>query len=183
MRIGIIADTHGNLPGWERAVELFGDVDLMVHCGDVLYHGPKFDPVEGYAPRDLAAAINAMPVPVLIVRGNGDSEVDQLVLDVPLQSPYLFAQVEGLRILAGHGHIQPPEELAALARKWEVHLLLTGHSHVPTVSHHGGLTHVNPGTVTYPLAADEALQRRTCALFEEGRVTHYDIDEGAAVEL
>ncbi len=183
MKIGIIADTHGNLAGWRRAVELFGDVDLIVHCGDVLYHGPKFDPVEGYAPRDLAAAINAMPVPVLIARGNGDSDVDQLVLDVPLQSPYLFAQVEGLRILAGHGHIQSAEELVTLARKWRVDLLLTGHSHVPMVARQDGLTHLNPGTVTYPLAADERLHRRTCAVFEDGDVRHYDIDEGTALEL
>ncbi len=183
MKIGIIADTHGNLAGWQRAVEWFGDVDLIVHCGDVLYHGPKFEPVEGYAPRDLAAAINAMPVPVLIARGNGDSDVDQLVLEVPLQSPCVFAQVEGLRILAGHGHIQTSEELVALARKWDIHLLLTGHSHVPSVSHHGGVVHVNPGTVTYPLATDEALRRRTCAMFADGQVSHYDIDDGTAFEL
>ncbi|MGD9496166.1 MAG: phosphodiesterase [Armatimonadota bacterium] len=183
MRIGIIADTHGNLVGWQRAVELFGAVDLIVHCGDVLYHGPKFDPVEGYAPRELAAAINAMPVPVLIARGNGDSDVDQLVLEVPLHSPYLFAQVEGLRLLAGHGHIQPPEELAALARKWGVHLLLTGHSHVPSFSHQEALIHVNPGTVTYPLAADEALARRTCAVWTDGSVIHYDLSDGSRLNL
>jgi putative phosphoesterase len=183
MRIGIVADTHGNLAGWQRAVELFGAVDLIVHCGDVLYHGPKFEPVEGWGPKALAEAINACPVPVLIARGNGDSDVDQLVLAVPVQSPYVFAQVEGLRILAAHGHIQSPEELVPLALSWGIDLLLTGHSHAPLVERHGDLTHVNPGTVTYPLAQEEALRRRTCAVWEDGRVVHYDVDDGTTVEL
>jgi len=184
MKIGIIADTHGDLAGWRRAMELaLGDADIIVHCGDVLYHGPKFEPTEGYAPKALAEAINASRVPVLIVRGNGDSDVDQLVLDVPVQSPYVFAQVEGLRILAAHGHIQPPEELVPLAQGWGIDLLLTGHTHVPMIASHEGLTHVNPGTVTYPLAQDESLQRRTCAVWEDGRIVCYDIEEGAALDL
>ncbi|MEA3400314.1 MAG: phosphodiesterase [Armatimonadota bacterium] len=183
MRIGIIADTHGNLDGWQRARELLGEVELIVHCGDVLYHGPKFEPVEGYGPMALAEAINDSHVPVLIARGNGDSDVDQLVLEVPLQSPYLFAQMEGLRILAAHGHITPPEELVGLARGWGIGLLLTGHVHVPVLARHGELVHVNPGTVTYPLAEDEALARRTCALWEDGIVTHYDLASGEVMDL
>lgn len=184
MKLALIADTHGNLGGWQRALELAGaGADLIVHCGDVLYHGPKFEPVEGWGPRGLAEAINECPVPVLIARGNGDSEVDQLVLDVPLLSPYAFAQIEGLRLLVTHGHLQPLEEMVALARKWGIDLLLTGHTHVPMVERHGDLIHVNPGTVTYPLARDEARQRCTCAAWQDGTVTHFDVDTGETLAL
>lgn len=182
MKIGIIADTHGNLAGWDGAMEVaLSDSDLIVHCGDVLYHGPKFAPVEGYDPMALAARINESEAPVLIARGNGDSDVDQLVLEVPLQSPYVFAQMEGLRILAAHGHLQSPEELAPLARKWRIDLLLTGHVHTPSVTDHGGLVHVNPGTVTYP--SETGPGRRTCAIWEGGEVTHFDLDGGARLSL
>jgi putative phosphoesterase len=184
MKIGIIADTHGNLAGWDSAMEVaLSGSDLIVHCGDVLYHGPEFVPAEGYDPMALAGRINASETPVLIARGNGDSDVDQLVLDVPLQSPYVFAQVEGLRILVAHGHIQPPEELVPLAQRWGIDLLLTGHSHVPSVARHGELVHVNPGTVTYPLAPDEALRRRTCAVWEDGEVAHFDLQDGRRLAL
>jgi hypothetical protein len=37
--------------------------------------------------------------------------------------------------------------------------------------------------VTYPLAPDEALQRRTCAVWEDGDVTHFDIDSGEALDI
>ncbi len=79
VKIGLIADTHGNLEGWQQANEIvLGGADIIVHCGDVLYHGPKFSPVAGYDPAGLAEAINQTPVPVLIARGNADSDVDQL---------------------------------------------------------------------------------------------------------
>jgi uncharacterized protein len=184
MKIGIIADTHGNVAGWNAAIEVaLESSDLIVHCGDVLYHGPKFEPTESYDPMALAERINESEVPVLIARGNGDSDVDQLVLEVPVQSPYCFAQIEGLRILAAHGHIQTPEELLPLAEQWGIDLLLTGHVHVPVLARYGDVLHVNPGTVTYPLAPHESLHRRTCAVWEDGEVTHFDVETGEALPL
>ena len=184
MKIGIIADTHGNLTGWERAWELaLEGSDLILHAGDVLYHGPKFDPVEAYSPRVLAEALNDCPAPVIVARGNGDSDVDQLVLEMPVQSPYTFAQIEGLRVLVAHGHITPPEQLVPLAQRWGVDLLVTGHIHRPVLERCGGLVHVNPGTVTYPLAPEPELHRRTCAAWVDGEVTHYDIESGERLNI
>ncbi len=181
MKIGLIADTHGNLAGWRQAQQIIlSSADIIVHCGDVLHHVPKFAPVAGYDPPGLAEAINQTPVPVLIARGNADSDIDQLVLDVPLQQPYLFAQVDSIRLLATHGHLQDHEELVELAQKWQVDYLLTGHTHVPVVERLGPLTHINPGTTTYPLAEDEGARRRTCGVIEEGEVRLFDLDTGQA---
>ncbi|MFW6156652.1 MAG: phosphodiesterase [Armatimonadota bacterium] len=183
MKIGIIADTHGNVAGWDAAMEVaLEGSDLIVHCGDVLYHGPKFEPTDSYDPMALAGRINDSEVPVLIARGNGDSDVDQLVLEVPVQNPYCFAQVEGLRILAAHGHIQTPEELLPLAEQWGIDLLLTGHVHTPVEARYADVLHVNPGTVTYPLSPDEPLQRRTCAVWEDGAVAHFDVESGQQLD-
>jgi len=184
MKLGIIADTHGNVEGWERAwqVALEGS-DAILHAGDVLYHGPKFDPAPHYGPRDLAAALNQCPVPIIVARGNGDSDVDQLVLQVPVQSPYALVQWEGLRIVVAHGHLASPQELLPLAERWGVGLLVTGHTHVPAVARQGSVLHVNPGTVTYPLAQEPGLQRRTCAVWEDGQVTHFDAETGEVVQL
>ena len=179
MNIGLISDSHGNLWGWERAWELvLHDADIIIHCGDVLYHGPKFKPVEAYDPKALAEAINAADKPVLVAKGNGDSEVDQLVLDMPIQQPYLFAQIEGTRLLATHGHIMTPEDLAPLCEKWRVDYLLTGHLHVPSVSCHEKYTHINPGTTTYPLDPDESKRRYTCGVIQDGEVWLVDLTTG-----
>ncbi len=179
MRIGVVSDTHGDFAAWQRAWELvLHDCDLIFHCGDLLYHGPKFDPGPGHDPKALAAALNAVAVPLLLVKGNGDSEVDALVIEAPIQSPYLFAQIEGKRFLAAHGHLQPPDELLPLAAKWGVDYLLTGHLHVPSLTVVGSVTNINPGTTTYPLAQDEALRVPSCACIEEGVVTLTNLDTG-----
>lgn len=178
MKIGIIADTHGNLEGWEKAWEVLGDSDCIFHCGDLLYHGPRFDPAPSYNPRALAEAFNNCPVPLLFCQGNGDSEVDTLFVHSPIQSPYVFAQIEGVRFLATHGHREPLEKCLALAQQWGVHYLLTAHLHVPHMQRYGNLIHINPGTTTYPLAKDERLARQTCATIVDGNVEFWDIEAG-----
>lgn len=183
MKIGIVADTHGNLAGWEQAFALLKDSDLIFHCGDLLYHGPRFDPAPGYAPRALAEAFNACPVPLLFVRGNGDSEVDTLFVQSPIQAPYAFAQVEGLRIVATHGHLEPLDKCLERAQQWGVDYLFTAHLHVPHLGRHGKLTHLNPGTVTYPLSADSRLARRTCAAIVDGEVYFWDVETGERLDL
>ena len=184
MRLGLIADTHGNLDGWQRAWDVaLNAAELIIHCGDVLYHGPKFAPAPGYAPKKLAETINRVPAPVLIARGNADADVDQLVLEVPLQQPYLLVQWEGCRLLATHGHLLPADELVVLAQRWRVDYLVTAHTHVPAVRRVGRVVHINPGTPTYPLAEDEALRRPTCALIEDDTVRVFDLENGQELPL
>ncbi len=179
MVIGVISDTHGNLAGWQRAWELaLSEADVIVHCGDLLYHGPKFAPVEGYDPKGLADAVNNCGKPVLVARGNGDSDVDQLVIQVPIQQPYLFAVLDGMGLLATHGHLMTPEQLEPLASKWGVRVVLTGHTHVPVARTTSYGVHINPGTVTYPLSQDEALKRQTFAMIADGMAKVLDLQTG-----
>lgn len=179
MKIGLVSDTHGNLAAWERAWKLvLHDCDLIFHCGDVLYHGPKFKPGEGYDAAALAEALNACPIPILLVRGNADSEVDQLVLEIPAQSPYAFAQVEGMRLLASHGHLLSPEELLERGEVWNLDFVLTGHTHIPTQGRWGRTLHINPGTTTYPLSPNPALRCSTCAALVEGEPHWWNLDTG-----
>ena len=183
MKIGIVADTHGSLAGWERAWELLKDSDVLFHCGDLLYHGPRFQPGPSYNPKALAEALNACPVPLIVARGNGDSEVDALFVHAPIQSPYAFAQIEGVRFLATHGHLETLAKTIENARRWQIGYLLTGHLHVPSVIRHGDLVHINPGTTTYPLAKEERLAIPTCAAVVEGEVRVYALETGRAMEV
>jgi len=183
MKIGVLADTHGNLEGWQQAWALLQDSDCLFHCGDLLYHGPRFEPARTYAPRALAEALNACPLPLIIARGNADSEVDGLFVRAPIQSPYAFAQIEGVRFLATHGHLEPLEKTIANAQAWGIDYLLTAHLHVPSVTRHGDLVHLNPGTTTYPLAEDPRLARPTCAAVVDGEVRAYALDTGEELAL
>jgi putative phosphoesterase len=149
--IGFISDTHGGLAGWQEAMAgPFAEADLIVHTGDILYHGPRNPMPKAYNPAALAEAMNASPAPLLIARGNCDSDVDQLVLDYPIQAPYVFAQIEDLRIMAGHGGDPDLDRMAGLAARYKVDIFAFGHIHTPVLERRGEVTLLNPGSPALP---------------------------------
>ena len=150
MKIGVVSDTHGGLKSWLDCGQFLKDTEAVIHCGDILNHGPGNPLPERYAPGELAAALNASETPLLMVKGNCDSEVDQLFLSVPLASPLLVYQVDFLKIVASHGHHFPEDEWLALGRKWGADILISGHTHRPSVQHRDGLVLLNPGSTALP---------------------------------
>lgn len=88
MRFVIASDVHGSAT-WCRALmrEIEReDPDRVLLLGDVLYHGPRNDLPQGYAPREVAAMLNGIAERLIAVRGNCEAEVDQMVLDFPCQA-------------------------------------------------------------------------------------------------
>ncbi|MRZ30114.1 phosphodiesterase, partial [Paeniclostridium sordellii] len=58
MKIGVMSDTHGSLPYFEKALDTLSDCDILLHAGDVLYHGPRNDLPKGYDPKGVISKIN-----------------------------------------------------------------------------------------------------------------------------
>ncbi|MHB1420495.1 MAG: phosphodiesterase [Bacillota bacterium] len=151
MKIGIISDTHGDAKAWTLALKNhFKYANLILHAGDVLYHGPRNPLVAAYNPAALADELNQSPVPVMIARGNCDAEVDQSVLDVPVESPYLLIHDGQRRILLHHGHRWSEEETHRLAVKYAVQVVVSGHTHLPRLEKAGGVVWLNPGSCSLP---------------------------------
>ena len=176
MRIGFISDSHGDPTAWEKAVDVLGDVDLISHAGDVLYHG-IFNPItETYDPRRLAELLNESDIPRLHARGNCDSEVDQLALHSHILSDFAFLSVEGVRILITHGHKYPREELARMAARAKADILHIGHFHVPEISVLQGVTVFNAGSCALP---KQEGQFPTVGLLADGTLRVIDMDTGA----
>ncbi len=150
MRIGLVSDTHGDPVGWERAISALGEVDIMLHAGDVLYHG-IFNPItESYDPRRLAEMLNSYKAPVVHARGNCDSEVDQLALNNHILSDFAFAWCDGVKILVTHGHKYPEEYIVKLASRSGIDLIHVGHTHAPLIKSLDGVTVVNAGSCSLP---------------------------------
>jgi putative phosphoesterase len=157
MRIGVISDTHGDTRGWQAAIAgPFAGVDLILHAGDILYHGPRNPMPAGYDPAALAELINRAPAPVIIARGNCDSDVDQLVLEYPIQAPYALVVIDGLRIMVNHGDEfgleDPVPGIAKVAGKYGLDVFVCGHTHAPLLETAGGAVIMNPGSPALPKA-------------------------------
>ena len=74
MKLMIASDLHGSafycrqlLAAMERE-----QPDKLLLLGDILYHGPRNDLPEGYAPKEVIAMLNPLRERLLCVRGNCD---------------------------------------------------------------------------------------------------------------
>ncbi|MFO7153146.1 MAG: phosphodiesterase [Bacillota bacterium] len=177
MRIGIVSDTHGSSVAFKKALEVLGRCDLLLHAGDVLYHGPRNPLPEGYNPKELAEIINGLEIPLLIAAGNCDAPIDQMLISVPIQSPYSMLLVDRKKLLLAHGHEMDEKALEGLANKWKVDILVTGHTHVKDIKVLPGLIHVNPGSCSLPKDGVPSV-----ALIEDKKIHLIDLNTGQSIK-
>ena len=90
MKWFIASDIHGSAYYCRKMLERYKaeNADRMLLLGDILYHGPRNDLPEGYAPKEVIEMLNAMKDEILCVRGNCEAEVDQMVLEFPVLADY-----------------------------------------------------------------------------------------------
>ena len=145
----IASDLHGAAGFSKELLKAFDReaADRLLLLGDLLYHGPRNDLPEGYNPREVIALLNERKDRLLCVRGNCDTEVDQMVLDFPILADYALLDVGGCRIYATHGHVFHPDHLPPLCPG---DVLLYGHTHVPARTERNGILCLNPGSVSIP---------------------------------
>ena len=175
MKIGIISDTHGHEMAWQKAWEKqFQNADMILHAGDILYHGPRNPMKEDYNPAGLVQRINTCPVPVIIARGNCDSSVDASCLELPVEAPYAYVVAEGLRIIITHGDtVMSDAEKDAMARHLRADLFISGHIHTTVLEMRGQTVFLNPGSAALSKREDG---RNTFAVLQDGEIRIYDID-------
>ncbi|MBC7105561.1 MAG: metallophosphoesterase family protein, partial [Firmicutes bacterium] len=74
----------------------------------------------------------------------------QLLLEIPIQSPYVYLRVEGLRLLVGHGDTTTTGQKWELARRYRVRVFVFGHTHEPFLQARDGVVLLNPGSPALP---------------------------------
>ena len=181
MKWMIASDIHGSAYYCSRLIEAYKteQAERLLLLGDVLYHGPRNPMLEDYNPVALAEKINGVKQPVLICKGNCDSEVDQLVLNMPIQSPYVHAFAGGRHIVATHGHkVEDDEAKDAMAAAIKADIFITGHIHTNVLEKRGSTVFLNPGSPSLSKREDG---RQTCAVIEDNKITIYDIYSGEAM--
>ena len=166
MKIFIASDIHGSAFWCRKMLEAYRaeKADKLLLLGDVLYHGPRNDLPDEYAPKSVLAMLNEIKDEILCVRGNCDTEVDQMVLDFPVLAEYAYICEGGVRIFATHGHKFNEQNLPPLSKG---DILLNGHTHVQVIREHEGYTYINPGSVSIP----KENTGHGYAILENGKVT------------
>lgn len=149
MRYMIASDIHGSAFYCEKLLQRFVEeqADRLILLGDLLYHGPRNDLPEGYAPKKVIAMLNAYKNAIICVRGNCEAEVDQMVLDFPVMAESCMLSEGRHLIMATHGHIY---NLANPPKLQSGDVLLHGHTHVPANIETDTFRYINPGSVSIP---------------------------------
>ena len=149
MKYFIASDIHGSAYYCEKMLEAYRreGADRLILLGDILYHGPRNDLPRDYAPKRVIELLGAVRDEVFCVRGNCDTEVDQMVLDFPILAEYALLEACGATVFVTHGHKHNLDSLPPLKAG---DVLLHGHTHVPACETRDGITYLNPGSVSIP---------------------------------
>ncbi len=150
----IASDIHGSAEYCKQLLDAYSREggDRLLLLGDILYHGPRNDLPNEYAPKTVIEMLNAMKNDILCVRGNCDTEVDQMVLDFPILAEYALLPIGNNTIFITHGHKFNTKTPPMLK---DGDILLHGHTHIPVCEDNGSFIYMNPGSTSIPKNGSE----------------------------
>ena len=182
MKWMIASDLHGSAYYCKKMLEAYDreGAQRLLLLGDILYHGPRNDLPRDYAPKEVIAMLNTRKADIYNVRGNCDTEVDQMVLEFPVLTEYMLipildAGASGAQAPEPNACGEPEAEYTACAQTcgasaspviFATHghiynennlppfhkgdILLHGHTHVPVCADRGDYIYMNPGSLSIP---------------------------------
>ena len=107
MKLFFASDLHGSLTATQRMIDAFtaSKADHLLLLGDLINFGPRNPIPEGHNPIAVAELLNQYAESIIAVRGNCDSEVDQMLLSFPIMSDYNIVLLPtGQKLFLTHGH-------------------------------------------------------------------------------
>ncbi|NLC95873.1 MAG: phosphodiesterase [Bacilli bacterium] len=163
MKLLIASDIHGSLYYTKLLIDKFNKekCDRLILLGDILYHGPRNPVPKDYEPKEVANLLNQYKDKIICVRGNCDSEVDQMILEFPVSSAYSYLLIDNYTFFLTHGHLYNPEQLPLT----ENSIYVYGHTHIPVLENSSYIK-LNPGSISLPKDNYEP----TYALYEDGKI-------------
>lgn len=171
MKLMIAGDIHGSAYYCQKMLEAFrkSGAERLVLLGDILYHGPRNDLPRDYNPKAVIPMLNQIADKILCVRGNCDTEVDQMVLDFPIMADYALISDNNITMYLTHGHIYGENNPPAGAKGG---ILLCGHTHVPKYEKKRDFIYINPGSVSIPKEGS----KHSYIIYEKGEFSFKDAE-------
>lgn len=178
MKFLFASDIHGSASACELVLaraQAEGAERLFL-LGDLLYHGPRNELPDRYAPKETIRLLNESPLVPLCVRGNCDAEVDQMVLSFPVMADYaLLPLPEGPCVFLTHGHLFHKDRLPPHKPG---DILMNGHFHVYEIGAAGDMLYLNPGSAALPHNG----QPRSYMTLENGLFQIKNLETGETLE-
>ena len=176
MKYMFASDIHGSAHYCRKMLEAYRQsADRLILLGDLLYHGPRNDLPQEYAPKQVIAMLNEYKNEIIAVRGNCEAEVDQMVLEFPVMADYAILVLNGLTFFATHGHLFNQDQMPPLKAG---DILVHGHTHLLKAEKVNGHYILNPGSTSIPKGGNPA----TYAILDEQDFKIFDFDGNVVKE-
>ena len=171
MKLVIASDIHGSAYWCRKLFDVIEaeQPDKILLLGDLLYHGPRNDLPQEYAPKQVIPMLSSLKEKIIAVRGNCEAEVDQMVLPFPCMADFSQLYADGKLLYLAHGHHASPDILPPLP---EGSIFLSGHTHVKLDEVRNGIRCLNPGSVSIPKDGSNS-----CLIYENGEFSFRILEE------
>ena len=132
MRVLIVSDTHGRHGGLDRALQEAGNIDMLIHLGDVEGGETYIDAVADCEKH--------------IIRGNND-----FFSELPREEEFYIGSH---KVFITHGHAYyvslDPEYIREEGKTRGAEIVMFGHTHRPFFEDDNGIIVLNPGSLSFP---------------------------------
>lgn len=132
MRALIVSDTHGRHGGLDRALQEAGNIDMLIHLGDVEGGETYIDAVADCEKH--------------IIRGNND-----FFSELPREEEFYIGSH---KVFITHGHAYyvslDPEYIREEGKARGAEIVMFGHTHRPFFEDDNGIIVLNPGSLSFP---------------------------------
>ena len=132
MRVLIVSDTLGRHGGLDRALQEAGNIDMLIHLGDVEGGETYIDAVADCEKH--------------IIRGNND-----FFSELPREEEFYIGSH---KVFITHGHAYyvslDPEYIREEGKARGAEIVMFGHTHRPFFEDDNGIIVLNPGSLSFP---------------------------------
>ena len=169
MKVLVISDIHGSSYYARRIEEIVKreNPEKIVLLGDLYYHGPRNELSQEYAPMKVAKILNSLKDKLMVVKGNCDAEVDEMISEFKFED-HILTNINGKNIYFTHGHKYNIENIPYE----DFDILIYGHIHQGFIQEKEGYLFANPGSISLPKCGTE----HSYLILEENKITLKDVD-------
>jgi len=141
---------------------------MLCVLGDILNYGPRNGLPEGLDAPGIARRLNSMADDIVAVRGNCDSEVDQMLLHFPMMADYAVLVDNDKRLFLTHGHVYNDQQPPPCRHD----TMFFGHTHLWCLERQDDTVICNIGSITFPKDGREP----TFASYADGTIRVHRLD-------
>ena len=147
MKLLVVSDIHGSAYYTREMLEIKKreNPEKIILLGDLYYHGPRNPLPREYAPMEVANILNSIKEELIVIKGNCDAEVDEMISEFKFNNN-LTLKIKEKKVFFTHGNKNNME----IMPKEKVDIMIYGHFHTGFIVERKGIVFANPGSISLP---------------------------------